>query len=341
MVGGVIPLGNVISGNARDGIEVRDRASGFLSFNTFAGVDAFGGTAPNGRDGILITSTGDNVILTSIVSANRGNGIEIGGYATGVQVTQSGIGTNTAIDSPLPNGGDGILIAGHAHGNTIGGFQSSIVPRVTISSNRRYGIQVAGSAHDNVIVNTDIGTSARDTIALGSTLGGIDLGPGTSATTIGGASAPLQDKILNNGGPGLTIRSSSGDTILGDEISDNGGVLVVGGRNNRIGAASAGNTIAANVGGGLDIIGSVPGTLVQGNAIGVNTDGVALISARGLTVGGGSAGTGNAIAGNFAYGLLAVGVCDGTLVQGNAIVANAARNVDLTRSRGIRYIPAI
>ena len=46
-VGGVIPLGNVISGNNRNGIEVSDTASGFTSFNTFAGIFAFAGAAPN------------------------------------------------------------------------------------------------------------------------------------------------------------------------------------------------------------------------------------------------------------------------------------------------------
>ena len=40
-VGGVIPLGNVISGNTLNGIMVRDQASGFVSFNTFAGIAAF------------------------------------------------------------------------------------------------------------------------------------------------------------------------------------------------------------------------------------------------------------------------------------------------------------
>ena len=70
-VGGVIPLGNVISGNGQNGIEVRDTASGFISFNTFAGIFAFATAAPNRRDGILITSTGgNNLIRTSIVSGN-------------------------------------------------------------------------------------------------------------------------------------------------------------------------------------------------------------------------------------------------------------------------------
>ena len=57
-VGGVIPLGNVSAGNGRNGIEVAGRARGFTTFNTFGGLHAFGGAAPNGNDGLLITSTG-------------------------------------------------------------------------------------------------------------------------------------------------------------------------------------------------------------------------------------------------------------------------------------------
>ena len=96
----MIPLGNVISGNNGNGIEVRDTASGFTSFNTFAGVYAFGGAAPNKRDGILITSSGgNNLIRTCIVSGNLGNGIELGGNATGVQVTDTAVGTNTDIQT--------------------------------------------------------------------------------------------------------------------------------------------------------------------------------------------------------------------------------------------------
>ena len=123
-VGGVIPLGNVISGNNRNGIEVPDTASGFTSFNTFDGIFAFGGAAPNRHDGTLITSSGgNNLIRTCIVSGNLGNGIELGGNATGVQVTDTAVGTNTEIQTAIPNQGSGILISGNAHDNAIGGFQ--------------------------------------------------------------------------------------------------------------------------------------------------------------------------------------------------------------------------
>ena len=65
---------------------------------------------------------------------------------------------------------------------------------MTISANRGYGIEIVGSAHNNVVFHTYIGTNAQGTADLGNTLGGIYLGPGTSSNTIGGASAALQNK---------------------------------------------------------------------------------------------------------------------------------------------------
>ena len=57
--------------------------SGFVSFNNFAGMVAFGGAAPNRLNGIQITATGgDNLIRTCLVAGNLGNGIVIGGNAT-------------------------------------------------------------------------------------------------------------------------------------------------------------------------------------------------------------------------------------------------------------------
>jgi hypothetical protein len=221
-VGGVIPLGNVISGNNRNGIEVRDRASGFTSFNTFDGIFAFEGAAPNKLDGTLITSSGgNNVIRTCIVSGNLGNGIELSGNATGVQVTETAVGTNTSIQSAIPNGGSGIVISGHAHGNAIGGFQPSIEPQVTVSGNDGYGIEVLHSAHDNSIFHSFIGTNFDASSAVPNQLGGVFLGRGTSSTTVGGAAFALQNKIDNSDGNGVTIQSSRRNLVLSNEIAKN------------------------------------------------------------------------------------------------------------------------
>lgn len=251
--GGVIPLGGVFAGNRRNGIEIKDRASGVLTFNAFAGLYAFGGAAPNRRNGILITSTGgNNTVRTSIASGNLGNGIEIGGNATGVQVTETAAGTNTSIKTPLPNQGSGIVLSGRAHGNLIGGAQLSIVPQLTLSSNRRYGVEVRDSAFDNTISRTFIGTNFNGTEPLGNTLGGILLDRGTSGTVVGGDTADLQTRVQNNGGNGVTIRSSRRNRIFGNPIGNNAGVgLLASG--NCAGTIVQGNTITNNGQGDVDV----------------------------------------------------------------------------------------
>ena len=138
-VGGVIPLGNVSAGNGENGIEVADTASGFTTFNTFGGLFAFYGAAPNGNDGLLITSTGGNqMVRTNVFSGNLNNGIEIAGDASGVTIVPNIVGLDTRGDAVLANGNNGVLVTGTAHGNTIGGVgasQGSVIRQNTFSGN--------------------------------------------------------------------------------------------------------------------------------------------------------------------------------------------------------------
>ena len=89
-VGGVIPLGNVSAGNGLNGVKVTGMVSGFTTFNTFGGLLAFKGAAPNGRDGLLITATGGgNTVRTNVFSGNRGNGIELAATRPGSPWTRT------------------------------------------------------------------------------------------------------------------------------------------------------------------------------------------------------------------------------------------------------------
>ena len=167
-VGGVIPLGNVSAGNGRNGIEVTGRVSGFTTFNTFGGLLAFKGAAPNGRDGLLITATGgNNLVRTNVFSGNRSNGIELGGNASGVTVDPDIAGLNTKGNAVLPNGGDGLRIDGTAHGNTIGGSLRSVIPQDTFSGNLGYGVAISGQAHNNQVFSSFIGTNLLGLAAAG------------------------------------------------------------------------------------------------------------------------------------------------------------------------------
>jgi hypothetical protein len=234
-IGGVIPLGNVSSGNGKNGVEIADTASGVTSFNTFGGVLAFKGPAPNANDGTLITSTGGGqTIRTNVLSGNLNNGLEIAGNASGVTVDPDMIGTSTNGQSATyqpPSGPaqsfanlhDGVHIGGTAHANIIGGYYVSVIPENTFSNNAGYGVAIVDNAYGNQVFNTFIGTDTLGVYAIPNTLGGIYVGGHATNNTIGGTTTnqqmPLTNLISGNSGPGVTLAAgTSASTVVGNII---------------------------------------------------------------------------------------------------------------------------
>jgi len=243
-VGGVIPLGNVSAGNGLNGIYVTGTASGFTTFNTFGGLLAFQGSAPNGNDGILIDSTGgNNLIRTNVFSGNTNNGIEIAGNASGVTVDPNVAGLNTVGNSKtvntgigipsMANGNDGLLITGTAHNNIIGGYLNSVIPQNIFSGNLGYGIAITGGAYSNQVFNSVVGLSSTITTALGNSSGGILISSSGANNLIGGTSTdpstPQANYIGGNTGNGITLAAGvTGDQILNNLIGiDRFGLPVV------------------------------------------------------------------------------------------------------------------
>jgi Periplasmic copper-binding protein (NosD) len=213
-VGGVIPLGNVSAGNVLNGIEVAGTAAGFITFNTFGGLLAFKGAAPNGNDGVLITATGGNeIVRTNVLSGNIHNGLEIGGNASGVTVGPDIIGLSTKGNSLLPNGNDGVLIDGNAHDNAIGDYYHSVIPQNTFSGNFGYGLAIVDGAHDNQVFNNFIGIDVLGRFALSNQQGGIYVGPYAAHNLVGGSSSdpkkPKKNLISGNVGNGVTLGTGS------------------------------------------------------------------------------------------------------------------------------------
>ncbi len=205
-VGGVIPLGNVTAGNGANGIEVADRAAKFTTFNTFGGLLAFKGAAPNGRDGLLITSTGrGNLVRTNVFSGNHGNGIQLAGGATGVTVDPNIVGLTTNGRSRLGNGGDGLLIDGHAHGNVIGGSLRSVIPQNTFSGNAGYGIAITGYAWGNRVFGSFVGTAIFAMSGLGNRAGGVLIGGHAHHNLVGHFRRARANIISANGGDGVRL----------------------------------------------------------------------------------------------------------------------------------------
>lgn len=232
-VGGVIPLGNVIAGNANNGIEVADTASGFSTLNTFAGITAFFGAAPNGNNGILITSTGGSqTIQTNVISGNVNNGIEISGNASGVTIVPNIIGLDTRGDGIIANGGNGILISGTAHDIVVANedveSNLSVIRQNTISGNAQYGIVIAGNAYNNVIADSAIGTDIQEEAALPNGAGGVLVSSAGTGNVVGQANtgwSPLPSPAANvnvisgNNGSGVELAAGvNGNAVINNWI---------------------------------------------------------------------------------------------------------------------------
>ncbi|MFO0877911.1 MAG: right-handed parallel beta-helix repeat-containing protein [Gemmataceae bacterium] len=282
--GGVIPLGNVSACNGLNGVEVRDRVSNFLSFNTFSGTGSFT-TNPNlgnGLDGMLITSSGSGIVLrTNVFSSNGDDGVEVSGRARGVQIAQSLFGTNTDGTSALPNGDNGIEVGGHANGIVIGGLQPyySVAPHNVISANLGNGVAVIGDARNTRINYSFIGTVSNGETALPNGKAGVFLGERSAGTIVGSRDPGLPTVIGGNTGDGIEIRGSNDNLVLGALIgvtkdastplpNQESGVLIVGGLRNRIGTTQrrGGNLIANNGAYGVHVLSGQRNT-IRGNSI--------------------------------------------------------------------------
>ena len=261
-VGGVIPLGNVTGGNVGNGIHVSDVASGFTTFNTFGGLFAFQGAAPNGDNGLLIDSTGGNqTVRTNVFSGNLGNGIRLAGDASGVTIEPNIIGLNTIGTEALPNFQDGLSISNTAHDITVGGYTNSVIPQNTFSGNLGYGIALYGNVYNVNIFNSFIGLDVLGARGIGNHTGGIIYATSGAGNIIGGFSAdpkqPVANFIGGNDGDGIVmLYGTSGATVTNNIIGlDRFGLANVPNDGQAIALNGAyGNTIAGNVGGNTPYI---------------------------------------------------------------------------------------
>jgi Right handed beta helix region len=293
-MGGPIPLGNVDAANGENGIVVQDRASYFTSYNTFCGLAAFS-TDPdfgNGADGMLLTSTGGDILIrTNVITENGQDGIEIGGAAQGIHVTGNIIGLDTNGQAAMGNVGNGVEVDGTAHNIVIGGPQPTfnVIPQNTISANGGNGIAITGAAHNITINNGFIGTNVPGLVAFGNGEAGIYLGAGTSKTTIGSTSSSLTTVVSANGTSGIDMEGSNNNTVIGTWI-------------------------------GTDRTGTVP--------LGNEADGILLNNSSHNTIGGTAAADGNRIAYNDLDGVF-VESGTGNGIHENSIFANGGVGIDL------------
>jgi hypothetical protein len=227
----------------------------------------------------------------------------------------------------------------------------------------RLSLPVAGNTSQNVIQGNLIGTNGAGTVAWPNAGDGIDVFGGAFDNTIGAGNV-VSGNTLN--GVDIEGNASSGNVVQGCFIgtdqsglarlaNQQRGVFIDGAPDNTVGGLTGvpgtrpGNVISGN-GSSPNYAGIVlansgaTGNVVEGNAVGVGTDGTTAVpngsvgvhvgnAASGNTVGGTAGGAANAIAGNPQGGVLVddydpdTGAFTGVPGTGNAIHQNAISNI--------------
>jgi hypothetical protein len=186
-------------------------------------------------------------VRTNVFSGNAGNGIELAGNASGVTIDPNIVGLTTKGNAVLANRGDGLLIGGSAHRNTVGGVAVSVIPQNTFSGNDGYGLTIAGSAYDNRVFTSFIGTNVLGTLALGNRRGGVLISGHAHGNSIGDAGRPPVNLISGNIGAGVWLTSA----VSHNQVVDN-----------YIGLSRAGKPLRNS---GRPVVNHGPRNVVKGN----------------------------------------------------------------------------
>jgi hypothetical protein len=230
--------GNVISGNAGDGVFlgadnlclvagnlIGTTATGLAALGNGNGIELWGNNNTIGGT----TAAARNIISGNLSVVHIAGGIDIVPVAPGGAqhnlVEGNYIGTDVTGTIALGGQAVGIGIAGAY--NTIGG--TTAAARNIISGNTLTGIDInsgEGSGFDNVVLGNYIGTDPSGTRAVPNNYWGIVLD--ANGNTIGGTLPGAGNVISGNGRSGVFIDSGTGDTILSNSIFSNGspGILL-------------------------------------------------------------------------------------------------------------------
>ena len=285
-ISGTNTINNKVWGN-----QIGTNTSGNQTWgNGLAGIQIDGGAANNQIGGDRLLGYGNLIVgnaLTNTVS-NRGGITILGSNSNSVQGNT--IGVNRTFTTTLPNLTDGILLAGGAQSNTIGGRDDNTAHLGNIvSGNGGSGIHLQdNSTSNNNVFGNHIGTNALGTNALGNTYNGVLVGGGAANNLIGGPGPGQTNVIAGNGYSGISIygNGTNNTTVQGNLIGvkgDQSGLL-----NNGLSSGSGtGGAYCAPAG-------NSPDTASEDcDGILVTSDSTTLSGPTGTLIGGDSSVTGN------------------------------------------------
>ncbi|MGN6693417.1 MAG: Calx-beta domain-containing protein, partial [Aquihabitans sp.] len=355
---------NIVGYTDGDGIAVQSGATATIQGNLI-GTNAAGAAGlGNQGSGIDVVGNGSSATVGG-TGAGEGNtivgggiGLRVRGAPAGqtVQATVQGnrFGTNPAGTAKAGNGGVGILVecgGKIAVGGTAPGAAN------VISGHQYYGISMCDGRRGSTIQGNRIGTNAAGTAAIANGYGIRLTTPddtstfGSTPLLIGGTTAGAGNLLSGNTQQGAQLTgtvSFQGNVVgldaAGTAAIPNGfagldvygnaayGAPTIGGS-----AAGAGNVISGNVNSGITA--TLNGFVIQGNRIGTNAAGTALIgnefagvfiqNVTTATIGGIGAGEGNTIAGNGHEGVFVLPNASGVVIRGNRIFDNTRQSIEL------------
>jgi hypothetical protein len=193
---GNVVLGNLI-GTDTSGTAALGNANAGVAINAGATANTVGGTA-----------TG----AANVISGNATHGVYLYDSGTGGNVVLGNkIGTDVNGTAKLGNAQDGVLIAGGASANTLGGTATGAGN--LISGNGDNGVELLGAGtFGNLIAGNNIGTDQSGAPVLGNAHDGVLLWQGASANTIGG-SGTAANLIAGNAANAVEIKQTLAQTI--------------------------------------------------------------------------------------------------------------------------------
>ena len=222
--GNTIGPSNVVSGNLQSGVLLIGGASGSTVEGNLVGTDASGAAGVgNALNGIIVSNSPGNTIGPgNVVSGNGTNGVRLRTGSSGNVVKGNSIGVDLGLAFAIPNAAEGVQVNDGALNNTIGGPGAD---RNVISGNMNNGVLFADATTiGNVLHGNFIGTNATASAALPNGSNGVDVQAGASGNTVGGTVAGTKNVIAFNGGRGVFVESGTGNAVLGNTISYNGGL---------------------------------------------------------------------------------------------------------------------
>lgn len=233
------------------------------------------------------------------------------------------------------------------------GASGSTIQAICVQGFPFNGIQLIDS-DANTIRACYVGTAQDGNSAVANGQNGLQIEGGSDFNIIGGPGACDGNVISGNNGSGVSLNSSSSNTVTGNHVGVNAagtaalanralGILAVNGSNGTIiGAPTVNerNIVSGNgnglTGNGINIDGS-SGTVIRNNYIGLNAagtvamgnaeNGIAINAAPNTVIGGAGALEGNVIADHNFHAMVLNGASNDCDIYGNRVGTNAAGTV--------------